>query len=80
MKVGIVGHEAAKFTPETEHAARQIIRTLLATPDAIVVSGACHLGGIDVWAEEIADAMDAVSESLHQRHAHGQAVINHVIY
>lgn len=51
MRVGIVGHEAAKFTPETEARTRALIRTLL-TPDDVVVSGGCHLGGVDIWAEE----------------------------
>lgn len=54
MHIGIVGHEAAKFTPVTEAAARILIARLLAPLDAICVSGACPLGGIDVWAEEIA--------------------------
>lgn len=57
MKIGIVGHEAAKFTPETEAKAREMIRTLLALPDSVVVSGHCHLGGIDIWAEEEADKL-----------------------
>lgn len=52
MKLGIVGSEAAKFTPATEDLARMIIRRML-TPDvSLVISGACHLGGIDVWAVE----------------------------
>ena len=55
-KIGIVGHEAKKFTPETEFEARAIILSLLSLND-ILVSGGCHLGGIDIWAEEIADAM-----------------------
>lgn len=50
--LGIVGAEAAKFTPVTEACARLVIRGLL-TPDVdLVVSGGCHLGGIDVWAIE----------------------------
>ena len=57
MTIGIVGHEAAKFTPTTEAIARSIIRQILAQyPTADVVSGACHLGGIDVWAIEEAKA------------------------
>lgn len=56
-RVGIVGHEAAKFTPVTEAIARQLIRQLLSPPDAVVVSGHCHLGGIDIWAEEEADKL-----------------------
>lgn len=51
MRIGIVGSEAAKFTPETELKARELIRSLLSSSD-VVVSGACHLGGIDVWAVE----------------------------
>lgn len=51
MNIGIVGHDAAKFTAETEAEARRIIRSLL-TKDDVMVSGHCHLGGIDIWAEE----------------------------
>lgn len=54
MKVGIVGSEAAKFTPETAAKAKALIRTLLSAPGVTeVVSGGCHLGGVDIWAEEI---------------------------
>lgn len=56
MRVGIVGHEAKKFTAETEAKAKAVIRSLL-SPGDILVSGGCHLGGIDIWAEEIADEM-----------------------
>lgn len=52
MKIGIVGHEAAKFTKANEQAAREIIRQLLADPFDALVSGHCPLGGIDIWAEE----------------------------
>jgi hypothetical protein len=57
MFVGIVGVEAAKLTERTEGVAREIIRELLAPPDAVLVSGRCPLGGIDVIAEEIADGL-----------------------
>lgn len=56
MKVGIVGHEGSKFTPETEERARRIIRLLLRGA-TLMVSGGCHLGGIDIWAEEEATAV-----------------------
>lgn len=56
MTVGIVGHEAAKFTPETEARAKALIRRALSGATA-VVSGGCHLGGIDIWAEEEADRL-----------------------
>ena len=57
MNIGIVGHEAAKFTPETEATAKAIIRSLLSEPLSVCVSGHCHLGGVDIWAEEIADEL-----------------------
>lgn len=63
--LGIVGSEAAKFTKLTEFAARAAIRRLF-TPDVeLVVSGACHLGGIDKWAIEEAQW----SGKPHKEHA-----------
>lgn len=53
MKVGIIGHAADKFTEVTERSAKMIIRELL-NPGDILVSGGCHLEGVDIWAEEIA--------------------------
>lgn len=56
--IGIVGHEAAKFYPPQQREARELIRFLLQRyPDSVVVSGGCHLGGIDIWAEEEADKL-----------------------
>jgi hypothetical protein len=49
---GIVGHEGAKFTPRTEALAREQIRKLIDGYADRVVSGRCHLGGIDIWAIE----------------------------
>lgn len=61
MKVGIVGSEAAKFTPAGKVMARHVIQGLLEVPDVIeVVSGASHLGGIDRWAAEIGKALGLV--------------------
>lgn len=51
MRIGIVGHEAQKFLPEAEAAARHLIDSLL-QPGDLVISGGCHLGGIDAWAVE----------------------------
>lgn len=64
MVLGIVGAEGAKFTEYTEQKARRWIRDLLDEYEpALVVSGACHLGGIDVWAvQEAQDAGIAVRE------------------
>lgn len=55
MKIGIVGHAADKFTPETKKAACAVIRSLLFPAGSVLVSGHCHLGGIDIWAEQIAN-------------------------
>ena len=56
MNIGIVGSEGAKFTPETEQKARVLIR-LSISPNDKVISGGCHLGGIDIWAVEEAKAL-----------------------
>lgn len=56
MRIGIVGSEGKKFTVATEAAARQLIRLRL-QPGDVVISGACHLGGIDIWAVEEAQAL-----------------------
>src|SRR3954462_8091051 len=54
MRIGIVGAEAAKFTKLGEERAKEEIRqTLILTGATEVISGGCHLGGIDIWAEEI---------------------------
>jgi len=58
MNVGIVGHEAAKFTTLSEGLARNLIREILIQEKPTkVISGKCHLGGIDVWAIEEAFKM-----------------------
>lgn len=56
MKIGIVGSEAEKFTPHTEELARGIIRSLIVSASA-VISGKCHLGGVDIYAAEEARKM-----------------------
>jgi|ERR1700759_1106460 len=59
MLIGIVGSEQAKFTPETEAHARRIILDLLLRDDCTgVVSGGCHLGGVDIFAQEEANAIN----------------------
>lgn len=62
--IGIVWHEAAKFTPLGEQRARAAIRELLRDPGVTVVSGGCHLGGIDIWAEEEARALGFPEERI----------------
>lgn len=56
MKVGVVGSEGKKFTVEGEASARRLIRRLIRGATH-VVSGECHLGGIDIYAHEIADEL-----------------------
>jgi hypothetical protein len=59
VSLGLVGAEAAKFTKQTKIRACEVIEGLLLAavsidPEAEVVSGRCHLGGIDIWSEEVA--------------------------
>src|SRR5437867_3468786 len=57
MRIGIVGHEAAKFTDQTRAAASEAITNIIVRERPItVVSGGCHLGGIDKWAVMQAEA------------------------
>ena len=54
MIVGIVGSEEIKFTPLGRLRARLLIASILANPEVVeVVSGGCHLGGIDIWAVQL---------------------------
>jgi hypothetical protein len=54
MIIGIVGSEGKKFTPETKQKAKILIREILSKPGVTgYSSGHCHLGGIDIWTEEI---------------------------
>lgn len=64
FRLGVVGHAADKFTRETEARARLEITRLITDiycPD-VVVSGGCHLGGIDVWSIEIAERLGIRTE------------------
>lgn len=62
MKLAIIGHDAAKFDFATEMVAKATIAGLLFShggglenPNGLIlVSGHCHLGGVDIWAEEAA--------------------------
>ncbi len=67
MKIAIVGAEEAKFTEETQRRAKACIQGIICKGAGIamgesyrpksetitIVSGHCHLGGIDIWAEHI---------------------------
>ncbi len=58
MVIGIVGHAADKFTAVSEERAREALRSIIERHNRPkVVSGQCHLGGIDIWAIEEAERM-----------------------
>lgn len=63
MRIGIVGSEAAKFTPQTEGKAREYIRKVLAHAE-VVISGGCHLGGIDIWAVQEAERLGFTQDRI----------------
>ena len=56
MRVGIVGNGSDKFTAQGQEQARILIRELLSGATAMV-SGHSPVGGIDIWAEEEAEAL-----------------------
>jgi hypothetical protein len=52
--LGIVGSEESKFTERTKTEALRWIRDSIPSDCTKVISGACHLGGIDTWAIQVA--------------------------
>lgn len=59
IHIAIVGAEEAKFTPLGRELALQEIDSIISNAvqtynKVVIVSGHCHLGGIDIWAEEVA--------------------------
>lgn len=55
MKLGVVGPEQAKFTSATEASAKEEIRRAVERHGAdTLISGHCPLGGVDIYAEEMA--------------------------
>lgn len=70
MKIGIVGNAADKFSVKTARVAREAIREIIAEyAPSHIVSGHCHLGGVDIWAEEIAREM-GVKTIIHEPAVH----------
>jgi len=67
--LGIVGAEAAKFTPAWKREAKRAIRIsfIRYRPD-LVVSGDCHLGGIDKWAIEEARKRGIATREFPPKH------------
>lgn len=56
MIIGIVGAEGAKFTALGEKRAKDVIESLVLDPMVTnISSGHCHLGGVDIWAEQLGE-------------------------
>lgn len=58
--VAIVGHAGDKFYEPSEDKARWLIREILAPnlfEEVVLVSGGCHQGGVDIFAEEEAKSL-----------------------
>ena len=60
LKLGIIGHGADKFTKQAEQTAKLFISKILTTHcgNVTLISGHSPVGGIDIWAEEIAKQLD----------------------
>jgi hypothetical protein len=55
FNLGIIGHAAEKFDKRTEKLAREeICKAIQEYRPLFIVSGRSPMGGVDVWAEEIA--------------------------
>jgi len=55
MKIGIIGHGQEKFTEKSKQKAITLIIDILQSKHLpIVVSGHSPVGGIDIWAEDVA--------------------------
>lgn len=57
MKIAIVGHAEEKFNEMTKATAKRAIKEIIEKyKPCIVISGHSPMGGIDIWAEEEAEA------------------------
>ncbi len=66
-KIAIVGPEESKWNPKQIFQAKQEIFSILLANDknydvATLVSGRCHKGGVDIWAEGIAKNLEIQTE------------------
>ena len=64
-KIGIVGSGADKFTNESKELAKRTIEKIItecAFNDICIVSGHSPVGGIDLWAEEIANECNLATD------------------
>lgn len=59
MRIGIVGNGTDKFTVVSREKAKETIRDVLVRSGAtVVVSGHSPVGGVDIWAEEVAHSLN----------------------
>ena len=62
VKVAIVGASAAKW-PDSQRGTPELVKDkimgILKSYDSpVLISGACPYGGVDIWAEEVADSQN----------------------
>lgn len=58
FSLAIIGHAQDKFTPRTESLAYQATYDLITCyKPQLIISGGCHLGGVDIYAEHVANAL-----------------------
>lgn len=57
MRKAIIGHAEDKFCPVSRLAAYNVMRRILTEGPTILVSGRSPLGGVDVWAEKMAEQL-----------------------
>jgi len=65
IKIGIVGAGEKEWTDEQKFLVKEKIRKIIGEhlKDGItLVSGHCHSGGVDIWAEEVADELGIKKE------------------
>jgi len=60
IKIGIIGHGADKFTEQAKEKAKLFIYKVLTehNKDITLISGHSPVGGVDIWAEEIAKKLN----------------------
>lgn len=62
-RIGIVGHGEDKFTEKGKQLAIDVIMGLLSDyPTPTLISGHSPVGGVDIWAEELAKKLECPAE------------------
>ena len=63
-KIAIVGAEKNYWNEKQESLIKRIISRIL-IKDSILISGGCPRGGVDIWAEQIADK-NGIEKIIHE--------------